>query len=331
MKKKAESLIPIAIIIGLVVIIFVITFIIRTTHFNPDNANGNTSSNLTNNGLFAEYNGKIYFANPADNFYLYVMNLDETDKKLLVKDSVKSINVYGSYIFYTRFEANDDISFAFLNVNRFSLCRVDLNGKNKKILDSEPSLNASLIGNYLYYIHYDDKNASTLYKVKIDGKEKQELNKNPYSFSGVKDNLIYYNELEKNHNIMAYDTGNQTSKTILEGNCSNIICHGNYIYYMNNETSYAIYRYNLNDGKTEMIVNHRCDFFAVNDDYIFYQTPGNKPALYRHSLKDGTEELIKEGAFCDLNLTSNFLYFRQYKSNEVYKQPVSGPIETSRF
>ena len=37
----------------------------RTT-MNNDNAVGNTSGNLLNGGLFCEYDGKIYFANPND-------------------------------------------------------------------------------------------------------------------------------------------------------------------------------------------------------------------------------------------------------------------------
>lgn len=331
MKSKAKSFIIFGIFGVVIIALIIAVFISRTTKYNPDNATGNTSANLLNNGTFAEYEGKVYFANPEDNFYLYVMNPDETDKKLLTKDSVRSINVYGDYIFYTRIEAKGDMSFAFLNVNRYSLCRVDKNGNNKKILDSEPSLSATLSGNYIYYIRYDDKNASTLYRVKIDGKEKGELNKNPYTPSSVLNNQLYYNELEKNHHLMCLDLSTLNSKTVLEANCSNIITQGNYIYFMNNADNYAIYRLNLNDNKPEKLINKRCDFYTVNDEYIYYQTPGNNPALYRFSLKTNTEELIREGAFCDLNLTSQYLYFRQYNTKDVYKLPLNGSLDVTRF
>lgn len=67
----------------------------RTT-MNNDNAVGNTSGNLLNGGLFCEYDGKIYFANPNDYNRLYVMNSDCTDIKKLNEDSVAYINVCGN-------------------------------------------------------------------------------------------------------------------------------------------------------------------------------------------------------------------------------------------
>ncbi len=55
---------------------------------NNDNAVGNTSGNLLNGGLFCEYDGKIYFANPNDYNRLYVMNSDCTDIKSSMKTAL---------------------------------------------------------------------------------------------------------------------------------------------------------------------------------------------------------------------------------------------------
>ena len=65
------------------------------TTMNNESAVGNTSGNLINGGLFCEYDGKIYFANPNDNNKLYVMNSDCTSITKLSEDSVASLNVCG--------------------------------------------------------------------------------------------------------------------------------------------------------------------------------------------------------------------------------------------
>ena len=72
------------------------------TTMNNESAVGNTSGNLINGGLFCEYDGKIYFANPNDNNKLYVMNSDCTSITKLSEDSVASLNVCGRYIYYVK-------------------------------------------------------------------------------------------------------------------------------------------------------------------------------------------------------------------------------------
>lgn len=58
---------------------------------NPDGTVGNSAGNLNNEGLFCEYDGRVYFSNAADHGCLYSMNPDETDVKLLNRMEVRNI------------------------------------------------------------------------------------------------------------------------------------------------------------------------------------------------------------------------------------------------
>ena len=156
MAKNKRFIIVCAVLLVLAATFVIVKNIISETKFNEPDVNGNFSGNLLNDGGFCEYDGKVDFANPNDNQYLYVMNPDESDKRLLVKDSVRSINVCGSYIFYTRIKSEEAMSFAFLNIGRYSLCRCNLDGSNKKVIVEAPSMAATLVGNYIYYVHYDN-------------------------------------------------------------------------------------------------------------------------------------------------------------------------------
>ncbi len=120
------------------------------TKMNQGYVNGNTAGNLYNGGLFCEYNGVIYFSNPSDSGKLYSMDSDGKNLKKLSNDNATFINVDDNYIYYIRNNSGSDLNFNFVAFHRNALVRMDHNGRNTIILDTEPCLYASLIGNYIY-------------------------------------------------------------------------------------------------------------------------------------------------------------------------------------
>ena len=145
-------------------------------HYNDTYVNGNTAGNLYNSGLFCEDEEYIYFSNASDDNRLYRMKKDGSEIKKMNNDTVAYINVDDNYLYYIRTGGGAESSFSFLNVNTHSLCRIRKDGKGDvTILDEAPALYASLVGNYIYYLHYDTKEATTLYRIKIDGEEKEQI------------------------------------------------------------------------------------------------------------------------------------------------------------
>lgn len=178
------------------------------------------------------------------------MNPDGTNIKKLEDQSVSYINVDDHYIYYCKLKGKSADSFSFLPVNTNSLCRLDIDGKGKpEILDDDPCMYASLVGNYLYYLHYDTTDATTLYKVKIDGKEKEQVEKQSYFTASTDGQYIYYNGLTDNHNIYEMDTSNDHAKVIYEGNCWMPVKDGNNLYFMDCENDYRIAKVDLTNGE----------------------------------------------------------------------------------
>lgn len=103
------------------------------------------------------------------------MDTNGNHLKKLSYDRVMYINADDHYVYYVRNNENNGTGFDFFSYARNSLCRIDQNGENTKILDKDPCLYASLVGNYIYYLHYDDKDATTLYKIGIDGEGRKKV------------------------------------------------------------------------------------------------------------------------------------------------------------
>lgn len=327
MKKVKIGLI----VIGLIVLCGIIFFIFksRQTQFNDDYASGNTAGNLNNGGLFCEYDDKVYFSNPYDEGKLYVMNSDGSDIKMLSEDTVQSINVYGKYIYYTikdtTQKSTNDSVLGFINTGKNCLCRININGKNRKYLDSDPSMNASLVGNYIYYIHYDTENASTLYRVKIDGKEKAEVSKNPLNCNSVYNGKIYSNNIVNNGDPIILSPETNNTITIYDGDSYNCVTQdGSYLYFMDCENDYRLVRVDLSTAKKETIVDERIETFNLYGDVIYYLT-NNEPALYKIDSDGNNSQKIMDGAFSDINITSQYVYFHDFGVDApIYMTPLNG-------
>ena len=128
MKKILSRVIPILVILLIIGGICGYKYYFRIL-YNDSYVNGNTAGNLYNSGLFCESNGEVFFANPADNNTLYVMDSDGSNVKKLCNETVAYINADDHYIYYVRASGGANSEFAFLRLNTNSLCRMRRDGK----------------------------------------------------------------------------------------------------------------------------------------------------------------------------------------------------------
>ena len=152
MKKYIKPIIVLCILIIIAVAVYFLTQ--EKIIYNEGYVNGNTAGNLYNGGMFCERNGTIYFANPTDNYKLYSMDVDGSNLKKLSDDVANYINVDDNYIYYVRNNVGENLDFEFFAFYRNALCRMALNDSSSTaILDTDPCNYATLIGNYIYYLH----------------------------------------------------------------------------------------------------------------------------------------------------------------------------------
>lgn len=304
------------------------------TIFNDTYVNGNTPGNLYNNGVFCEHNGTIYFSNPSDNHYLYSMDQNGGNLKKLYNDIASFINADDNYVYYVRNNLGADEEFAFLHVYTNSLCRYDLRTNKVHVLDTAPSIYASLVGNYLYYIHYDTETSSTLYRIKIDGSEKEQVDTNPYFTCSANGQYLYYNGLEQDHNIYQMDTATGSAYTILQGNFWMPSADNDTIYFLDCEQNYSLCKLGRNDSAPVKLSSDRMECYNVYGDTIYYQrNSSNGDAALCCMNTDGSNvRVIAEGNYKNINVTSQYVYFSEAGNEDtVYMTPVGGMGSVSVF
>ena len=93
-----------------------------------------------------------YFANPYDHNYLYVMDSDCSNARMLNSDSVASLNIYNDKIYYVKNNFPKEMIGTILRGQLFGIYQTDLEGQNSTMLYNHLTGSVSLCGNYLYYL-----------------------------------------------------------------------------------------------------------------------------------------------------------------------------------
>ncbi len=331
MKKLITVIITIAI---LGILIFAGTHLgKKNTIMNEGFVNGNTAGNLYNGGLFCESNGVIFFSNPSDGGKLYSMDANGNNLKKINDDVATYINADENYVYYVRNNSGSSLNFNYVAFHRNALVRIDRDGDNLIILDTEPCLYASLIGNYIYYLHYDEQDASTLYKVRIDGEEQKQVMNDAVFTCNADGQYFYYNGMDTDGSIHRFDTVNDNSTIVYVGNCFQpIVSDGKDVYYIDGNTDYSIVHTNLQFSNPTYVTRDSVDAYNVYGSYIYYQKYDKDGSALCMVKNDGSESMIiREGSFCDIHVTSYYVFFREYYSGDMYYFPRTNPNDVQRF
>jgi len=262
------------------------------------------------------------------------MNPDATNIKKIWNVPTKYINAAGKFLYYYQDSKSANSAFGVFG-NMYGIYSIKKNGTDNKSLDRTPSGIINLIGDYLYYQHYDDIDGMTLYRVKTDQTNKSQLTNAIVDPACAKDGIIYYHDMDHAFALAAYDTNLDTSYTIYDGKLFNPILIGDYIYYMNVADNYTLYRYHMTNKDIEKLTNDRVDCFNgdASSGYIYYQKNDADNPEFKRMLLDGSSvDTIASGNYTNINMTSTYTYFMPFDSEDIiYKTPTQGSITVTEF
>lgn len=341
MAKKKSVMSKIVPIIALVLIIAVIgttagyfSYKNRIIYNISPGANGNTSGNLQNKGLFCELDGKVYFSNPYDRGKLYCMDSDGKNIKKLNDESVYSINACGKYLYYSKNNLTSSNSTAAFRGTLFSAIRSDLDGKHVVTLCEDYSATLVLVGNKVYFQRYtnnDQKQTNgALYNVGIDKKDLSVAVKSDINPACVNGAYIFYTGVEKDHNIYRLNTATNSSSLYYEGNCYKCIVDDNELYFIDAEDNYKLKKTGASSTRSvETVLNERISTYNIDSNYIYFQIDDQENGMLCRIKKDGGSEyeIIAKGNYDNINVTSKYIYFHNIKNeSEIYRAPTNGPV-----
>lgn len=330
MKSK---IIPIIFVL-VILILFGVTYYSKQTVYNDDNVLGNTSGNLLNGGLFCEYDGKIYFNNPADEGRLYVMNDDLTHLKRLSNDTATDINVAGKYIIYGRHnekqqQSNDNI----FSQSNTGMYRIQKNGKNMKTLFDAVADTINLAGNTVYY-QKNTPSGFSVNQINIDKSNEDILIDEPIFPYAIENGYLYYSSVKKNHYINRLNLQSKEKEVIKEGNFAFVTIAAGQLFFLDLENNHALCRMDLQDNKVTTLLTEPVSTYNVtaNGTYLYYELDnGAENGIYRMNLNDKRIVCLKLGNFNNINLTNEYAFFQELDSDTTYIASHSSNEQAKEF
>lgn len=298
---------------------------------NPPATIGNTSGNLNNGGYFCESDGYVYFANFNDNHFLYKMDVNGKHSQLVCEAPVSYINAGGDYIYFCYDQSvATDAKFMGFTGNMAGVYRVKKSGEDLHSILRCTSSVMNLIGNRLYFEHYDNKEGMSLFYATTDGKEKEQAMDMVINPACVIDGNIYFSNMDQDLFLYSYRPGSDKVLPAIEYSMYDPVLSDGYLYFLNMKDDYRLYRYGISSGALEKITNERVDVFNVYKDVIFYQRLKD-PALFKVNADGSKQVMIAEGTYSNINCTSTYTYFTPFKEEVVYVTPTFGNGEVGSF
>lgn len=334
MKKGTKiALILIAAVIILVGVFFLTQYMRRIPE-NDLSVVGNTAANLNNGGLFVENptDGYVYFSNKFDDGKLYKMKPDETEMELILGSNVNHLLAGGDYLYYYLDTAKSGTGLGYV-VRTYGIYRAERDGSHSQCLDRDAAINMQLVGNYIYYLRYNNQEYTKFYRTKIDKSDQIEVSESVINPACAVNGTIYFNGTEKDHYLYALDTRSDQIYTVYRGDVWYPHYADGWIYYMDVSSDYRICRYNLSSQQVEILTNDRADTFNVTDRYLYYQkSDKDNPCLMRTGLDGSNPEVVAEGLYNNINVTSEYVYFMEYGDDStMYHTPANGSISVETF
>lgn len=320
MEGKKNKLVP---ILGVVTILVlsVLTYYSKQTVYNDDNVLGNSSGNLLNKGLYCEYEGNIYFSNPADEGRLYVMEENLSNYKKLSEDTAESINVAGKYIIYARHNQNQEKNTNnVLSISDTGMYRIEKNGKNMKTLFDAVVNVINLAGNTVYFQRNTDSGFG-VYQINIDKSNEKEVTEEPISPLAVQNGFLYYTGVSGNHNIYKRNLSNNENEVLFDGNCAYVTICGEYLYFLDSSNNHALTRITLEGENADVLTELPTSTYNLSPDglLLYYQVDnGTDNGMYCMNLNNRKEVCLKKGNFCNINTTKEYAFFQEFDGDTTY-------------
>ena len=333
LKKALIFIIPLAIIL-LISIAGIIGNLVARIPENDPGLVGNSAGNLYNGGSFCEQDGIVYFANPYDSGSIYAMNPDQSNIRKVITANASCLNAAGGYLYYFSASSAGQSGLGYVRDGR-GIYRVDTAGKKNILLMQGTTDSLLLLGNHLYYTAFREDSAKpenaivTLNRISIEGEDDTTLVSDHPKLGPAAEGSIYYAAMTGSHHLNALDSVSLGTREVSSLNMYEPVLQDGRFYFLDMDDDLKLKSWSIYDNSVFTISEERIDSFNLYDDTIYYQTidesGGDAYAFKRIRIDGSGEELLREGVVRDIQITSAYVYFRDFKADlPIYQLPTYG-------
>jgi hypothetical protein len=245
---------------------------------------GNSSGNVMNGGYAARDDEWIYYSDVGDNFSVYRMRYDGSEREKLNDDNSHTISVYRDRVYYI------NLSVDFYGDSGVQmLYSMNIDGSDRRVFIEGYVGQFYIEDDRLYYVN-DPVGEAKIYSIYLDGGDKRKLSDDMISQFCVEDGVIYYTSLSDNNNLYSMNTDGGGKTEIIDEYVLRFTVADGTIYYQQGDV-FDSKLYSLKIGskeKTLLMSDMLSQYINVAGDRIYYihrvTDGGAMPSSNLHSM-----------------------------------------------
>ena len=133
-------------------------------------------------------------------------------------------------------------------------------------------------------------------------------------------------------NMRFLDVALSSLRFVPDGQIRGLGTDGNNLYFMDCENDYRIAKVDLTNGEKTLVTDCRVDCYNVTGDKIFFQkNDKTNPAICCINTDGSNYQELKEGNYTAINVTSTYVYFKDFTTKTPYYTSVAAPGNVQIF
>lgn len=224
---------------------------------------GNTNGNISNLGMVAEADGRLYFSDPKGG--IYSAKPDSSggalkEVELISENRGRCLNIWDDRIYYI--DLGNDFS---------AVRRMKLDGSKDERVKRVSALYLLVADGKIYF----NDSASRLYSMDLDGSNMSQIGEEgtPYSYCNVEDGWIYaitglYNSEDRD--LVRINLKNDKAETLIEEDVDQFVLQDGWIYYITMNDR-ALCRVKADGTEKKTLKKNGVGSINVLDDWIYFR------------------------------------------------------------
>ena len=300
-RQHRVAVISVAIAV-LLIVLAVLLFKVFNKSYN--NYEGNSPSNIINNGLIAYEDGHLYYTRFDAGSKIFRLDIESGKEKLVYAANAKYLNVLEGYIYY-------------IDGSNGNIKRITVSGTDELLLKDSICSNLYVTKDWIYYI--DNKENNSIYRMSMHDYIPEKLAEESATSVSVHDGFLYFINYLDNNGIYRLDLKTKKVSPVLKQHTIFYTVKDNLIYYTNTNDESYIYSMNLDGSGNKRLEGVKGWFLASSPDdpdFLYFMSPTG--ILKKVNLASLNQMTVSNDECAYINIVEDYIVYLNRDDNHHY-------------